>query len=195
MFAHELGIDVWEAIDAASTKPFGFMPFTPGTRRRRALPADRPELPVVAGAAHASATAFRFVDLANDVNDHMPDYVVQRIVLALNELQQSVNGARLLLLGLAYKKNTGDSRESPAMRVAELLHSLGASLRAVDPYVEPHRIPDYIDLCDLTPATVQTADAIVILTEHEGLDYPLIEAAPCFVLDTRRRLAGVRESI
>jgi UDP-N-acetyl-D-mannosaminuronate dehydrogenase len=81
------------------------------------------------------------------------------------------------------------------MRVAELLHGLGASLRAVDPYVEPHRIPDYIALCDLTPETVQTADAIVILTEHEGLDYSLIEAAPCFVLDTRRRLAGVRESI
>ena len=194
VFAHDLGINVWEAIEAASSKPFGFMKFTPGPGvGGHCLPIDPSYLSWQV--RRTLGHAFRFVDLANDVNDHMPDYVVQRVNAGLNRVRRSINGSDILLIGLAYKKNTGDSRESPAMRVAELLHSLGASLRAVDPYVEPHRIPDYIDLCDLTPATVQTADAIVILTEHEGLDYPLIEAAPCFVLDTRRRLAGVRESI
>jgi nucleotide sugar dehydrogenase len=194
VYAHDLGINVWEAIDAASSKPFGFMKFTPGPGvGGHCLPVDPSYLSWQV--RRTLGHSFRFVELANDVNEHMPDYVVQRVNAGLNRARRSINGSEILLIGLAYKKNTGDSRESPAMRVAELLHSLGASIRAVDPYVEPHRIPDYITLSDLTPAAVGTADAIVILTEHEGLDYHLVESAACFVLDTRRRLAGVRESI
>ena len=194
VFAHDLGINVWEAIEAASSKPFGFMKFTPGPGvGGHCLPIDPSYLSWQV--RRTLGHSFRFVDLANDVNEHMPDYVVQRVTGGLNKARRSVNGSRILLIGLAYKKNTGDSRESPAMRVAELLHSLGASLSAVDPYVEPHRIPDHIALVDLTRDVVDAADAVVDLTEHDGLDYSLVASAPCFVLDTRRRLGGVRESL
>ena len=143
MFAADLGIDVWEAIDAASTKPFGYMRFTPGPGRRRPLPAHRPVATCRGGCGARSASSFRFVELANDVNDHMPDYVVRRLVLALNRQQQAVNGSRILLLGLAYKRNTGDARESPAVVVAERLLALGAEVRAADPHVRrgPRRPP------------------------------------------------------
>ncbi|MBA3653039.1 MAG: nucleotide sugar dehydrogenase, partial [Actinobacteria bacterium] len=117
MFAADLGIDVWEAIDAATTKPFGFMRFTPGPGvGGHCLPIDPSYLSwrVRDRLGHS----FRFVELANDVNDHMPDFVVRRITAALNTRKQSVNGSRVLLLGLAYKKNTGDARESPALVIA-----------------------------------------------------------------------------
>lgn len=194
VFAHELGIDVWEAIDAAATKPFGYMKFTPGPGvGGHCLPIDPSYLSWQV--RRTLGHPFRFVDLANDVNEHMPDYVVQRANEGLNKRKQSINGSKILLIGLAYKRGTGDSRESPAMRVAEILHDLGADLTAVDPFVEPHRLPGYLTLVDLTPEAASGADAIIILTEHDGLDYQLIENAPGYVLDTRRRLAGARESI
>ena len=112
MFAAELGVDVWEALDAASTKPFGFMRFNPGPGvGGHCLPIDPSYL-----SWHVRTSvgrSFRFVELANDVNDHMPEYVVRRVTLALNRRQLAVNGARILLLGLAYKPNTSDLRESP----------------------------------------------------------------------------------
>ncbi len=115
MFAHELGIDVWEVIDAAATKPFGFMTVHPRPGRRRPLPADRPVLPVVAGEQQLGQT-FRFVELANDVNEHMPDYVVPASPAAQRSSARRSTGVAMLLLGLAYKKNSGDARESPAAR-------------------------------------------------------------------------------
>ncbi len=194
VFAHELGIDVWEAIDAAATKPFGYMKFTPGPGvGGHCLPIDPSYLSWQV--RRTLGHPFRFVDLANDVNEHMPDYVVQRANAGLNKRKQSINGSKILLIGLAYKRGTGDSRESPAMRVAEILHDLGADLTAVDPYVEPHRLPSYLTLVELTPEAALGADAIIVLTEHDGLDYQLITDAPGYVLDTRRRLAGARESI
>src|ERR671918_3036789 len=107
MFAADLGIDVWEAIDAASTKPFGFMPFSPGPGvGGHCLPIDPSYLSwrVKRRLDHS----FRFVELANDVNDHMPDYVVRRLMLVFNRMKKAVNGSRILLLGLSYKKNAGD---------------------------------------------------------------------------------------
>ncbi len=146
MFAHDLGIDVWEAIDAASTKPFGYMRFTPGPGRRRPLPADRPVLPVVAGARSPSAQPFRFVELANDVNDHMPDYVVRRADRRRStERKLAVNGQRILLLGLAYKRNTGDARESPSTPIADQLVALGAEVLAADPHVDDRHLPTGVD--------------------------------------------------
>ena len=140
MFAHELGIDVWEAIDAASTKPFGFMPFTPGPGvGGHCLPIDPSYLSW--RVERALGQSFRFVELANDINSHMPDYVVHRLLLALNERGRPVNGSRILLLGLAYKKNTGDARESPAVRVANLLLRMGADVRAADPHGDRDRRP------------------------------------------------------
>src|SRR5205085_5381766 len=125
MFASDLGIDVWDAIDAASTKPFGFMPFTPGPGvGGHCLPIDPSYLSW--RVKRSLGQSFRFVELANDVNDHMPDYVVRRIILALNRGGHAVNGSRILLLGLAYKRNTGDARESPALTVAHQLLAMGA---------------------------------------------------------------------
>ena len=112
MFAADLGIDVWEAIDAASTKPFGYLRFTPGPGvGGHCLPIDPSYLSWKV--RRSLGQPFRFVELANDVNDHMPDYVVRRLMLALNRRGRAVNGSRILLLGLAYKRNTGDAREAP----------------------------------------------------------------------------------
>jgi len=129
----------------------------------------------------------RFVDLANDVNGHMPSYVVQRLIEALNRHRIAVNGARILLLGLAYKRNSGDCRASPALRVAHLLQGLGATVSAVDAHVEPERVPAAVALVDLDEARVAAADLVVLLTDHDSVDYDLLAGAT-LVFDTRNRL-------
>jgi UDP-N-acetyl-D-glucosamine dehydrogenase len=185
MFAYDLGINIWEAIDASATKPFGFMRFTPGPGvGGHCLPIDPSYLSWQV--KRRLGTPFRFVELANDVNDHMPDYVVRRITTLLNAERKAVNGSRLLLLGLAYKKNSGDARESPAVKVAERLIQLGARVQAVDPHVrDPHAaVP--IPMGELTAAEVAAADLAVILTDHDAFDYGVLTAAP-LVLDTRHR--------
>ena len=188
IFARELGIDSWQAIDAASSKPFGFMRFTPGPGvGGHCLPVD----PVyLSWRVHrALGRRFRFVELANDVNEHMPDYVVQRLIEALNARRRSVNGSRILLLGLAYKPNTGDARESPAIRVAELLLDLGADVLAADPHVvEPIPVDRRLVRVDLSRDELAAADAVVVLTDHDGFDWDLVASAAPFVLDCRRRL-------
>lgn len=189
VFSHQLGINVWEAIEAAATKPFGFMKFTPGPGvGGHCLPVDPSYLSWQV--RRTLGQNFRFVELANDVNDHMPDYVVRRLMDGLNDRLKPLRGSSILVIGLSYKKNTGDPRESPAMRVVELLQDRGADVRAVDPYVEPHLIPTTVSLVKLTAAAVEGADAVVILTDHDELDYGLIAGAECYVLDTRNRLAG-----
>jgi nucleotide sugar dehydrogenase len=192
VFAHQLGIDIWEVIDAAATKPFGFMRFTPGPGvGGHCLPIDPSYLSWQV--KRALGHSFRFVELANDVNDHMPDYVVQRLMLMLNEQGKAVNGARLLLLGLAYKKNTGDARESPAARIAELLSGLGGDVRAADPHVDPAHVPPGVTLSELTIDEVDAADAVLLLTDHDAFDLSVL--ADALVLDTRHVLKsrpGVR---
>src|SRR5207248_11005944 len=129
VFAHDLGIDVWEAIDAASTKPFGYLRFTPGPGvGGHCLPIDPSYLSW--RVRRTLGHSFRFVELAHDVNDHMPDSVVRRLVGALNRRQKALNGRRSLRLGLAYKKNTSDDRESPALVIAQRLLELGAEVWA-----------------------------------------------------------------
>ncbi len=184
MFANDLGIDVWESIDAASTKPFGFMRFTPGPGvGGHCLPIDPSYLSWQV--KQALGQSFRFVELANDVNDHMPDYVVRRVTASLNEQQKAVNGSRLLLLGLAYKKNTGDARESPAPRVARLLAGMGADVRVADPHVESGA-PAGTTLVDVTAEEVAAADLVVVLTDHDAFPYDLVESRAARVLDCRR---------
>jgi UDP-N-acetyl-D-mannosaminuronate dehydrogenase len=117
----------------------------------------------------------------------MPSYVVTRLMQALNRRRQAMNGARVLLLGLGYKPNSGDCRESPALKVAELLRELGATVAAVDPFVEAHHVPADVELVALTADTVAAADAVVLLTDHDGVPYELLDRAT-LVFDTRRRL-------
>lgn len=189
IFAGQLGVDVWEAIDAAATKPFGFMRFTPGPGvGGHCLPIDPSYLSwaVKRDLGHQ----FRFIELANDVNDRMPEHVVQRVTLGLNRRRRSVNGSRVLLLGLAYKKNVGDVRESPAAEIAEMIRDLGADLRVVEPYAEPRSLPDGARQVELTPAEVAAADAVVVLTDHDCFDYAMVEREARYVFDTRHRCQG-----
>ncbi|MEV8475398.1 nucleotide sugar dehydrogenase [Streptomyces sp. NPDC051173] len=188
VIARELGVDAWEAIDAASSKPFGFMPFTPGPGvGGHCLPVDPRYLSW--RVERQLGRRFRFVDLANDVNSHMPHYVVQRLVEALNQRQRSANGSRVLLLGLAYKRNSGDARESPALRVAELLLRTGAQVRAVDPHVrETAPVDPRVTRVELTDGELAAADAVVVLTDHDDFDYAAVERHARLVLDCRRRL-------
>ncbi|MBW3614734.1 MAG: nucleotide sugar dehydrogenase [Actinobacteria bacterium] len=189
IFAHELGIDVWQAIDAASTKPFGYMRFTPGPGvGGHCLPIDPSYLSW--RVKRSTGHSFRFVELANDVNDHMPDYVVQRLVRSLNRQKKAVNGSRVLLLGLAYKKNTGDARESPAVVVAERLLALGAEVRAVDPHVVEGHVNRRVIRVEMTQDEVTAADVVVLLTDHDAFDLGVVEQHGGLVLDARRRLRG-----
>ena len=190
VFAHDLGIDVWDAIDAASSKPFGFMRFTPGPGvGGHCLPIDPSYLSW--RVQRTLGQSFRFVELANDVNNHMPDYVVRRLIAALNRRKRSVNGSTVLLLGLAYKKNSGDARESPARRVASLLLDMGAEVRAADPHVvEDAHVDARVARVALSAEQLAEADAVVLLADHDDFDLDLVARHAPYVLDTRRRLTG-----
>ena len=189
MFAADLGIDVWEAIDAASTKPFGFMRFTPGPGAGgHCLPIDPSFLSW--RVKRTLGQQFRFVELANDVNDHMPDYVVRRIVAGLNTRRKPLHGSRILLLGLSYKRNTRDARESPSLRVAELLLGMGAEVRAADPDVLSEQVDPRIAVVEPTPEECRAADAVVLLVDHDAFDLDVVYLHARYVLDTRNRLRG-----
>jgi UDP-N-acetyl-D-glucosamine dehydrogenase len=189
MFAADLEIDVWEAIRAASTKPFGFMPFVPGPGvGGHCLPIDPSYLSW--RVRRRLGQSFRFVELANDVNDHMPDYVARRLVAGLNTRRKAVNGSRILLLGLAYKRNSSDARESPSMVVADRLLALGAEVRAADPHVVEGHVDARVMRVDATVAEAAASDAVVLLTDHDAFDLPALSAAAPYFLDTRHRVGG-----
>jgi nucleotide sugar dehydrogenase len=191
VFARELGVDIWSAIDAAATKPYGFMRFTPGPGvGGHCLPID-PSYLAWRGERQLGQR-FRFVELANQVNHDMPDYVVSRVVL-LNEQERSVKGSRILVLGLAYKGGTSDWRESPAMRIAQRLQSLGAHISAHDGHV-PLDAPlgPAIERVDCTKEQLQAADLVLLCVDHPDLPYEQIAEQARFVIDTRGRLRGLR---
>jgi nucleotide sugar dehydrogenase len=189
VFAKELGIDIWEAIDAASTKPFGYLRFSPGPGvGGHCLPIDPSFLSW--RVKDSLGQSFRFVELANDVNSHMPDYVVRRLVLAFNQRDQAVKGRRILLLGLAYKRNTGDARESPSQHIARLLVALGATVVAADPYVDDADIPAGVRRVEATEHEAAEADVVVLLVDHDAFDLASLTAAASYVFDTRRAVAG-----
>jgi UDP-N-acetyl-D-glucosamine dehydrogenase len=187
MFADDLGIDVWEAIDAASTKPFGYMRFTPGPGvGGHCLPVDPSYLSWQV--KRSLGQSFRFVELANDVNEHMPDYVVRRLIAALNRRGLALKDRRILLLGLSYKRNTGDARESPSHHVARHLQRYGADVRAADPHVLEVHGPEGVVLVDCTPAELAAADAVVLLVDHDAFDLDAVVEHSTFVFDARRAL-------
>lgn len=188
MFANQLGVDVWESIEAASTKPFGFMKFTPGPGvGGHCLPVDPSYLSWQV--RKQLGRPFRFVELANDVNDHMPNYVVERVIAMLNGISRSVRGTRILLVGLAYKPGTGDVREAPSMAMIELLLELGADLVAVDEHVEEHRWPQGVERVSLDAETLARVDLAVIVTAHPDVDLTVLVGSDVLVLDTRNTRA------
>ncbi|MFG2348685.1 nucleotide sugar dehydrogenase [Streptomyces phaeochromogenes] len=192
---HELGIDVWESMDAAASKPFGFMKFTPGPGvGGHCLPIDPQYL-----SWHSWRTLgrrSRFIELADEINTDRPLQVVRRITQALNDRKMAVNRARVLLLGLSYKKNIRDTRESPTIRVVRELVRLGADVRVADPHVPPGtEMPDIpmhrVTRVDCEPSTLAASDVTVLLTDHDRFDYEDIATHSAYVLDCRRRLPAL----
>ncbi|GLX41352.1 UDP-N-acetyl-D-glucosamine dehydrogenase [Streptomyces roseochromogenus] len=185
-----LGVNIWEAIDAAATKPFGFTRFTPGPGvGGHCLPVD--PLFLAWKIREELGVPFRFAELAHDVNRRMPDYVVRRVAQALDQRGKTLSGSRILLLGLTYKINATDLRESPSTRVAELLINHGAQVRGADP-----NVPDgdhaslNVPLVDASEEEIAAADAVVLLMDHATFDLPMIGKSAPYVLDCRNRLSG-----
>ncbi|KRF17845.1 UDP-N-acetyl-D-glucosamine dehydrogenase [Nocardioides sp. Soil797] len=187
--APELGVDIWEAIDAADSKPFGFMKFTPGPGvGGHCLPIDPSYL--LWQVRQTSRSDLRMVSAANDINDHMPDHVVRRVQAALNRQRLAVNGAKVLLLGMAYKKNVGDIRESPSLSVARQLRELGAEVHAAEPHTDPEFLPSDIELVEFGETALAWADAVVVLTDHDAFDFEVVAEHATYVFDTRNRCVG-----
>lgn len=183
VFAHQLGVDVWDAIRAADTKPFGFMKFTPGPGvGGRCLPVDPSYLSWAV--KKDLGQTFRFVELANDVNDHQPTYVVERVMRLLNRDRKALNGAKVALLGLAYKRDSSDLRESPSETVIELLRGYSAEITALDNWILDRAWPEGVvragSLQDLTDQ-----DLLVVLTDHSDVDYGAVADLGVRVFDTR----------
>lgn len=189
IFADQLGVNVWESIEAASSKPFGFMKFTPGPGvGGHCLPVDPSYLSWQV--RKQLGMNFRFVELANDVNDHMPNYVVQRVMTMLNDRSKSVRGARISLVGLAYKPNTGDIREAPSIRIIELLLGLGAVVSGLDSHVEDHRWPSGVVRVPSVEAAVDQADLVIVLTNHADIELNVLSTSGVPVFDARNVVTG-----
>ena len=185
--ADRMGIDIREVIDAAATKPFGFTPFYPGPGLGgHCIPIDPFYL---TWKAREYGINTRFIELAGEVNTAMPHWVVGKVIDALNDTGQSLKGAKILVLGLAYKKNVDDPRESPAMEIMEILRSKGADLCYSDPHVpifppmRRHRFE--LQSVELTPEALQDVDCVLLITDHDGFPYDLIAAHASLIVDTR----------
>jgi UDP-N-acetyl-D-glucosamine dehydrogenase len=182
-----MGIDVHEVIRAASTKPFGFVPYWPGPGLGgHCIPIDPFYL---TWKARAYGLHTRFIELAGEINSAMPEWVVGKLVEALNERGKPLKGSRCLILGIAYKPNVDDMRESPAVAIMELLRDRGAFLSYSDPHVpifprmRQHRFE--LESIRLTPNTIAEQDVVVIATNHDAFDYELIKKSASLIVDTR----------
>jgi UDP-N-acetyl-D-glucosamine dehydrogenase len=184
----KLGVDVWEVIDAAATKPFGYMKFTPGPGiGGHCIPLDPHYL---AWKMRSLNYKTRFIDLAGEVNTAMPAFVVAKVARALNEDRKPVNGSRALVVGVAYKKDIDDVRESPALDVMRLLEQDGAEVVYHDPYVPTIREDGHvIHGVALTDAEVEKADVVVIVTDHKAIDYQRLVDKATLIVDTRNATA------
>jgi len=191
MVCDRLGVNVWEVIDAAGTKPFGFMKFTPGPGiGGHCIPLDPHYL---AWKMRTLNYKTRFIDLASEINSGMPDYVVEKVMHALNAERKAVNGSRILVIGVAYKKNIDDIRESPALDVIRLLEERGATVAFYDPYIESFREDGHIrKSVALTDDELRWADAVVIVTDHGNINYQRIVDNASVVVDTRNATAGMK---
>jgi len=194
MIADRLGVDVWEVIEAADTKPYGFMKFTPGPGLGgHCIPVD-PEY--LSWKMRTLEYRTRFIELASEVNAEMPRWVVGRVTAALNDVRKPVNGSRVLVVGVAYKRDVDDTRESPALDVIELLRQRGAEVRYHDPHVERLEAEDGSEMRSvaLTGEELEAADAVVVITDHRAVDWALVAERAPLVVDTRDALRGVEGS-
>jgi len=196
-----MGIDIWEVIDGAATKPFGFMPFYPGPGLGgHCIPVDPYYL---SWKAREYDFSTRFIELAGEINTTMPYHVVSSVADALNERAKSLKGSRVLVLGVAYKKDVDDLRESPTLKILQLLSQRGAQVDYNDPYfpaLHKMRHYDYAHMrsVDLAPKTIASYDCVIIATDHSSYDYAAIVEAAKLVVDTRnatRRISEHRDKI
>ena len=186
LMCDKLGVDVWEVIEAAKTKPFGFMAFYPGPGiGGHCIPSDPMYL---AWKARALGFEARFIELADQTNRYMPHHVVEKVTQALNEQKKSLKGSRILLVGLAYKKDVNDIRDSPAFEVAQELHTRGASVTYHDPYVPTAQVNGVRSRSvPITAEGLKRMDCVVLLTNHSNVDYPLMLHYAPLIVDTRNQ--------
>ncbi|MCF6290971.1 MAG: nucleotide sugar dehydrogenase [Desulfobacterales bacterium] len=197
ILCHRMGIDIWEVIRASSTKPFGFMPFYPGPGLGgHCIPIDPFYL---TWKAKEIGRSTRFIELAGEINTEMPTYVVGRLALALNELSKAVRGSRVLILGLAYKADVDDTRESPSFALIEKLSDMGAKVDYSDPHIArtvPVRKHDLqMTSVELTPETIASYDAILLATAHTAVDYALLAEHAELIVDTRNAMGPFAEQM
>lgn len=194
LMCDRLNLNVWEIIEAAATKPFGFMPFYPGPGLGgHCIPIDPHYLSWKLKSLNYYA---RFIELAGDINSHMPEYVVDRIARALNEVSKPIRGANVLALGVAYKRDISDVRESPSLDVIRLLQVRGAKVAYADPHVPSIRMDDTtMQAVSLTDASLRAADCAVILTDHTSFDYHHICATAQMVMDCRNATKNVPKGV
>jgi UDP-N-acetyl-D-glucosamine dehydrogenase len=189
MVSDKMDIDIYEVINAAATKPFGFTPYYPGPGLGgHCIPIDPFYL---AWKAKELGMETRFIELAGEINTSMPNYVIQKVNEALNNSGKSVNGSRILILGLAYKKNVDDLRESPSLVLMESLMDMGADIQYCDPYfdkVPPTRKHQFeLSAMPMNEKTLKSADLVLLVTDHDDFDYSLILAKAKLIVDTRGR--------
>jgi UDP-N-acetyl-D-glucosamine dehydrogenase len=179
-----LNVDVWEVIHAASTKPFGFMPFYPGPGLGgHCIPIDPIYLSWKLKTLKYRA---RFIELADDINTQMPDYVVNRLARALNDHERSIKGSKILVLGVAYKRDIDDPRESPSLDIIELLARRGAIVKYHDPFIASVKIGEHLwHSTPLTEQLVKDSDAVLLSTDHSTIDYSMIVRNAKLVFDSR----------
>lgn len=195
--ADKMGIDIYEVIDAAATKPFGFVPYYPGPGLGgHCIPIDPFYLTWI---AREYGVDTRFIELAGEVNSSMPEWVVGKIYEGLNGMQKAVNGSRVLILGLAYKKNVDDTRESPAFVIMEKLEALGASVDYSDPFLptfpKMRRHARDMESVALTPDSLSGYDCIVLATDHDLFDYDMILAHAKLIVDCRGKYRDARDNV
>ena len=191
LLSEKIGINIWEVIEAAKTKPYGFMPFYPGPGiGGHCIPIDPFYL---LWKAKEYDVDISFIELAGKVNDSMPEYIVNKISYALNSRKKSINGSKILILGVAYKKDIADTRESPALKIISHLLKWGADISYYDPFVKEIRVDDrqFLSAKELTPELLKRADCTVILTDHSTVDYDLVLKNSDIIVDTRNAIKTI----
>jgi UDP-N-acetyl-D-glucosamine dehydrogenase len=192
ILCERMGIDVWEVIEAAKTKPYGFMAFYPGPGLGgHCIPIDPFYLTWKAREYNYHT---RLIELAGEINNAMPEYVVNRTMLILNEEGKALRGSKVTVLGVAYKKDIDDVRESPVLKIVELLEQYGAQFTVVDPYVPSFRACNrVIETVELTPELLQQSDIVLITTDHSNFDYEMIAQNSPVIFDTRNAMKDMHK--